>query len=117
MLDDCYRDVEYELDEDAFAMAEEDDLVRKRFVRAWEGLVDGYKVSQRFSPIYTVWDADDQDAFTDHNYQTFFAMTVETLVRPWEKMIMNMRFSEVSRRASCATRWKWLLIVARRDPV
>jgi hypothetical protein len=23
-------------------------------------------------------------------------MTVETLVRPWEKMIMNMRFSEVS---------------------
>jgi hypothetical protein len=23
-------------------------------------------------------------------------MTVETLVRPWEKMIMNMRFTEVS---------------------
>ena len=47
MLDDCYRDVDYDLDEDAFAMAEEDDLVRKRFIRAWEGLVDGYKVGLR----------------------------------------------------------------------
>lgn len=47
LLDDCYRDVDYDLDEDAFAMAEEDDLVRKRFIRAWEGLVDGYKVGLR----------------------------------------------------------------------
>jgi len=45
MLDDCYREVTYELDEDSFAMSEEDDLVRKRFVRGWEGMIDGYKVS------------------------------------------------------------------------
>ncbi|KAK1926544.1 COG4 transport protein-domain-containing protein [Papiliotrema laurentii] len=78
LLDDCYRDISYELDEDAFALAEEDDLVRKRFIRSWEALVEGYK-----------------DSFTDHNFQSFFAMTVETLVRPWEKMIMNMRFTEL----------------------
>lgn len=36
-----------------------------------------------------------QEAYTDHNYQAFFNLTVETLVRPWEKMIMNMRFTEV----------------------
>ena len=46
LLDDCYRDISYELDEDAFALAEEDDLVRKRFIRSWEALVEGYKVSR-----------------------------------------------------------------------
>ena len=45
MLDDCYKDVKYDLDEDEFAVAEEDDLVRKRFIRSWENLVDGYRVS------------------------------------------------------------------------
>ncbi|TXT06172.1 hypothetical protein VHUM_03645 [Vanrija humicola] len=78
MLDECYRDVSYLLDEDAFADAEEHDVVRRRFVRAWEGIVEGFK-----------------DAFTDHNYQTFFNMTVETLVKPWEKMVFNMQFSEL----------------------
>lgn len=34
---------------------------------------------------------------TEHNYQSFFNLTVETFVRPWEKMIMGMRFTEVSR--------------------
>lgn len=43
-----------------------------------------------------------QDAFTDHNYQVFFNMTVETLVRPWEKMVMGMQFTEVS------TAFEWL---------
>jgi hypothetical protein len=33
------------LDDDSFAEAEEADLVRKRFIRAWEGLVDGNRVS------------------------------------------------------------------------
>ncbi|ORX36086.1 COG4 transport protein-domain-containing protein [Kockovaella imperatae] len=78
ILDDCYRDVSYHLDEDAFAAAEEDQFVRKRFTRAWEGLMDGYK-----------------DSFTDNNYQAFFNMTVEILVRPWEKMILSMRFTEL----------------------
>jgi len=31
-------------------MSEEDDVVRKRFVRGWEGLVDGYKVGPMYHP-------------------------------------------------------------------
>ena len=42
------------------------------------------------------WELTEQDAFTDQNYQAFFNMTVEVLVRPWEKMVMGMRFTEVS---------------------
>ncbi|ORY33702.1 COG4 transport protein-domain-containing protein [Naematelia encephala] len=78
LLDDVYKDTTYVLDEESFALAEEDDSVRRRFARAWEGLIDGYR-----------------DAFTDHNYQSFFNLTVEVLVRPWEKMILNMRFTEL----------------------
>lgn len=37
-----------------------------------------------------------QSAFTDANFQLFFTMTVEVLVRPWEKMVQGMQFSEVS---------------------
>ena len=44
LLDDIYRDVSYNLDEDTFAEAEDLDIVRKRFIRAWEQLVDGYRV-------------------------------------------------------------------------
>lgn len=33
------------LDDDGYAEAEEEDLVRKRFVASWAPLVDGYKVS------------------------------------------------------------------------
>jgi hypothetical protein len=45
LLDECYKDVSYTLDEDSFAEAEDMDIVRKRFVRAWETLLDGYRVS------------------------------------------------------------------------
>jgi hypothetical protein len=78
LLDECYRDVTYALGEDAFADAEDQDLVRRRFVRGWESLMDGFRSS-----------------FTDHNYQIFYTMTVETLVRPWEKMVMGMGFTEL----------------------
>ncbi len=44
LLTDVYKDVSYVLDEDAYSAAEHQDVVRKRFIKAWEGLVDGYKV-------------------------------------------------------------------------
>lgn len=34
----------YVLDEDSYAEAEVQDVVRKRFIRGWEPLIDGYKV-------------------------------------------------------------------------
>lgn len=43
-LTDVYKDVSYVLDEDAYNQSEYQDVVRKRFVKAWEGLVEGYKV-------------------------------------------------------------------------
>jgi hypothetical protein len=43
-----------------------------------------------------------QEAFTDQNYQAFFGMTVEVLVRPWEKMITGMKFTEVRFASICS---------------
>jgi hypothetical protein len=44
LITDVYKDVSYILDDDSYSAAEYQDVVRKRFVKAWEGLVDGYKV-------------------------------------------------------------------------
>jgi conserved oligomeric Golgi complex subunit 4 len=45
LISDVYKDVSYVLDDDSYTVAEYQDVVRKRFVKAWESLVDGYKVS------------------------------------------------------------------------
>lgn len=45
LIVDVYRDVSYTLDDDGYTAAEYQDLVRKRFVKSWEGLIDGYKVN------------------------------------------------------------------------
>lgn len=45
---DLFRDVTYVLDEDAFSAADYSDIVRKRFVKVWEGLVDGFIVRFHF---------------------------------------------------------------------
>jgi len=44
LIVDVYRDVSYALDDDGYTASEYQDLVRKRFVKAWKGLIDGYKV-------------------------------------------------------------------------
>ena len=44
LLADVYKDVSYVLDDDAYAAAEYQDVVRKRFIKAWGGLAEGYKV-------------------------------------------------------------------------
>ena len=41
---ECYKDVSYALDEDAYAEAEYNDLVRKRFTRAWDSMTEPYRV-------------------------------------------------------------------------
>lgn len=51
LITDLYKDVSYVLDDDSYSAAEYNDVVRKRFIKAWEGLVDGYKVS--FVPFDT----------------------------------------------------------------
>lgn len=44
LLSDVYKDVTYLLDEESYADAEYRDDVRKRFVKAWEALLVGYRV-------------------------------------------------------------------------
>lgn len=43
-ISDIYKDTSYLLDDETYAAAELQDPVRKRFVKAWEALIDGYKV-------------------------------------------------------------------------
>lgn len=45
LLSDVYHAVTYRLDEDGYSDAEYKDEVRKRFVRSWENLLAGYRVS------------------------------------------------------------------------
>lgn len=78
LLADVYKDVSYVLDEEAYAAAEYQDVIRKRFIKAWEGLVDGYK-----------------DTFTESNYRLFFGLALDVLIRPWEKLVMGLRYSEL----------------------
>ncbi|TFY55596.1 hypothetical protein EVG20_g9262 [Dentipellis fragilis] len=78
LLTDVYKDVSYVLDEDAYAAAEYQDTVRKRFIKAWEALVDGYK-----------------ETFTESNYRLFFGLALDVLIRPWEKFVMGLKFSEL----------------------
>ncbi|KAK4058322.1 Golgi transport complex subunit 4 [Microbotryomycetes sp. JL221] len=78
LLIDMYKDVSYVLDEDAYAEAEYRDEVRKRFIRSWEALLSGYK-----------------ESMTATNFNSFFATSVNVLVRPWEGIIRNMKFTEL----------------------
>ncbi|KAJ6546418.1 COG4 transport protein-domain-containing protein [Mycena vulgaris] len=78
LITEVYKDVSYVLDDDSYSAAEYQDIVRKRFVKAWEGLVDGYK-----------------DTFTESNYRLFFSLALDVLLRPWEKFMMGFRFTEL----------------------
>ncbi|TNY17793.1 COG4 transport protein-domain-containing protein [Rhodotorula diobovata] len=78
LLSDVYKDVSYKLDDDAYNEAEYRDDVRKRFVKAWDALLSGYK-----------------DSLTEGNFNLFFSTAVNVLVRPWESMIRGMKFTEL----------------------
>ncbi|KAJ7684832.1 COG4 transport protein-domain-containing protein [Mycena polygramma] len=78
LIVDVYKDVSYVLDDDSYSTAEYNDVVRKRFIKAWENLVDGYK-----------------DAFTESNYRLFFGLALDVILRPWEKFMMGFKFTEL----------------------
>ncbi|KAG5219426.1 COG4 transport protein-domain-containing protein [Salix suchowensis] len=50
-LVDIYRDVSYVLDDNGYAAAEYQDVVRKKFIKSWEGFMEAYKV--RFYSLST----------------------------------------------------------------
>ncbi|KAF8553400.1 COG4-domain-containing protein [Imleria badia] len=78
LIPDVYKDVSYVLDEDGYATAEYQDIVRKRYVKVWEGLTDGYK-----------------DACTENNYRILFGLALDAILRPWEKYILTLHYSEL----------------------
>ena len=78
LLADCYKDMTYVLDENSYNEAEYQDLLRKRFVKSWNALVEMYK-----------------DVFTTPNYQFLFSLTVSVLSRLWETQLKSMRFTEL----------------------
>lgn len=97
---DVYKDVSYVLDQDAYTAAEYNDAVRKRFMRLWGALLDGFKVRAESSYLAPARRAGlklvyRQETFTDANYHAFFLQTVEIFTRLWEKQILSMRFSEL----------------------
>jgi len=78
LISDVYKDVTYVLDDDDYSAAEYQDVVRKRFVKSWESLTDGYK-----------------DIFTEGNYRLIFGLALDVVLRPWERFIMSLKFSEL----------------------
>ncbi|CEH14887.1 Golgi transport complex COD1 protein [Ceraceosorus bombacis] len=78
ILLEAYQDVSYMLDDDAHAEAEYSDPVRRRFLKGWEIVLSGYKT-----------------LFDESNWEAYFVLTLDALVRPWEKMAMGMRYTEL----------------------
>jgi hypothetical protein len=77
-IPDIFKDTSYVLDEDGYSTADYQDVARKRFTKAWEALVDGYK-----------------DAMSDGNYRLFIGLILDVLLRPWEKFVMGLKYTEL----------------------
>ncbi|KAL0947222.1 hypothetical protein HGRIS_013339 [Hohenbuehelia grisea] len=77
-LTDIYKEVSYVLDDDSYAAAEYQDVVRKKFIKSWENCMEVYR-----------------ETFTEHNYRIIFGLVLDVLLRPWEKLVTNMQYSEL----------------------
>ncbi|CAA7270154.1 unnamed protein product [Cyclocybe aegerita] len=75
---DIYKDITYVLDEEAYSSTDYQDLTRKRFMKVWESLVEGYK-----------------DTFSEGNYRLFIGLVLDVLLRPWEKYVMSLKYTEL----------------------
>lgn len=96
LISDVYKDVSYVLDDDEYSSAEYQDVVRKRFVKSWESLMDGYKVIHyTLSKLIITETLLPQDIFTEGNFRLIFGLALDVVLRPWERFIMSLKFSEV----------------------
>jgi conserved oligomeric Golgi complex subunit 4 len=50
-IPEVYKDVSYLLNEEQYSVAEYNDRLRKRWIKSWESLMDGYKVNYEFSVV------------------------------------------------------------------
>lgn len=87
LLSDSLRDVNYVLDEEGFARAEDEtnahggmSLFVRRFTRGWESVVNG--VGYR-------------DILTPDNWEMLLRLAVDAVVQAWEIWVMNVEYSEL----------------------
>ncbi|EIN07598.1 COG4-domain-containing protein [Punctularia strigosozonata HHB-11173 SS5] len=77
-LADVYKDVTYVLDEESYAAAEYQEVVKKRFIKNLDLIITTYK-----------------EMFTENNFGVFFVLLLDILIRPWEKQITMFRYNEL----------------------
>jgi len=92
-----YKDASYLLNDDGQGISAYHGLPRKRFVKAWESLIDGYKVYS--SPCKCAFLTNVKDTFAEANFRLFIGLAVDAVIKPWEKQVTSMKYTEV----------KWLL--------
>ena len=94
LIVEVFKDVSYILDDETYSTIDNQEYVRKRFVRAWETVVECYKVGQ-FGYLYIYSETLPEECLMERNYAMVFGMAVELLPRPLEKMTTSMKFNEV----------------------
>ncbi|KAF8633700.1 hypothetical protein AX17_004358 [Amanita inopinata Kibby_2008] len=78
MVPESFKDISYVLDDDAYAATQFQDIVRKRFAKAWEFMMESYK-----------------EMLTENNYRLFFSLAIDAILTPWEKVVTSMKFNEL----------------------
>lgn len=78
MLTEAYRDATYVLDERTYEEASASDQVSRRFLKGWNHVLSIYR-----------------DLFDEANYQIYHSLAIDSIVRPWEKLVMGMKFTEL----------------------
>lgn len=64
--------------------------------RAWQMVTRYVTVFPKVYPKSAILEISLQDTFTEGNYRLIFGLALDVLLRPWEKFIMGLKFSEVS---------------------
>lgn len=78
LLHEMLHDLSYDLDEAAYARAEDADAVAARLRAGWESVLPGYR-----------------EQLTEPNYALLFGHVLDAILAPWEGAVMHMRFSEL----------------------
>lgn len=78
LVSDILREMQYRLDEAAYARIQEGPALADRVRSAWDMLVVGYR-----------------DQLTEPNYALLFSMAIDALIRPWEQVIPQLAFTEL----------------------
>ncbi|KAF9002038.1 COG4 transport protein-domain-containing protein [Cyathus striatus] len=78
LIPELYKDVTYVLDDDGYITSDHHDLVRRRFVKTWDQLMNGYK-----------------EMFSEGNYHLLLTLVLDAMLRPWEKFVLSLRFTEL----------------------